>query len=101
MLFLITIFLNLSLYSNFLILTGDLSFIAFVSGAILSGEKQMAFITCFSVCSWQVTYFDDSVFLVAVSPCTQHESSSPMYKAICEITVYVPIIEFYNIISTI
>ena len=36
--------LNLSLYSNFLILTEDLPFTASLSGAILSGEKQKALI---------------------------------------------------------
>lgn len=51
------LFLNLSL-----ILKGNLSLIAFLSGAILSGEKQMRFIICYAVCSWQVTYSDDPVF---------------------------------------
>ena len=42
--FFITIVLNLLLYSNFLILTEDLPFIAFLSDAVLSGEKQIDFI---------------------------------------------------------
>ena len=68
-LFLITMFLNVSLNSNFLILIGDLSFMAFLNGVTFSGEKQIAFIICLSVWSWHVTYFEDPLFC-AVTPCT-------------------------------
>ena len=49
-LFFMTMLLNLSLYSNFLIFSGDL-FIAFQRGPIFSGEEQIAFTILLCVCN--------------------------------------------------
>lgn len=69
-LFLMTMLLNLLLYSNFLIFTGDLLVIAFRGGPFFSGEKQIALTISLSVCNWQVAYLDDPELIICVTPWT-------------------------------